>query len=47
MLKLRRLIATTAAIALGHLSLLGSSAAFAHLTDNLSETPQGALSNME
>jgi len=47
MLKLRRLIATTAALALGHLSLLGSSAAFASLTDNLSETPQGITMSAE
>ena len=41
MLKLHRFIATTAALALGHLSLLGSSAVCASLTDNLSEIPQG------
>jgi len=47
MLKLHRFIATTAALALGHLSLLSSSAVFASLTDNLSETPQGITMSAE
>lgn len=41
MLKLRRLIAITAALTLGHICSLGSSAALASQTDAISETPQG------
>ena len=41
MLKLRRLITIAAALTLGHLSSLGSSAALASQTDAISETPQG------
>lgn len=41
MLKLRRLMTIAAALTLGHLSPLGSSAALASHTDAISETPQG------